>query len=269
MDGLCKLFEENTIVVCRKSEIWKHIFSTHNIEINNINDYVITADQIKICHTSWYGFSNQFEPRLLCYQHTDSARPKLFKDNNIYIITITNNISLTEYLLTNINIYCKLYYSEDIEIIDIDNESESLLMKLNNNNDTFQYNNILESILEERILYGPLLTGLHRCSFTMNLNNKTVNVSSVQYKIDACYETINKILIIKCKFINSKLKSFNIKQLYYPFRELYNATNNAKEIICLYIHKMHDIIHIWTYTFNDYMNMNSIKCTHYQSYKLI
>ena len=57
------------------------------------------------------------------------------------------------------------------------------------------------------------------------------NVEGVQYETDSCYETDNKILLIEGKSGNPD--TFNIRQLYFPYRSIYDSIGDKKEIICL------------------------------------
>ena len=62
-------------------------------------------------------------------------------------------------------------------------------------------------------------------------------------------------------------KILNIRQLYFPYREIYESVGEKKEIICLCIHKMNDVIYIWKFKFEDYKCMTSIKCIGYDIYE--
>jgi hypothetical protein len=69
--------------------------------------------------------------------------------------------------------------------------------------------------------------------------------------MDACYETDNYVCIVEAKSI--ECSDFNIRQLYYPFREVYKKVRDKKKIICLFIYKnKKNIIHIYKYIWNDY-----------------
>ena len=92
-----------------------------------------------------------------------------------------------------------------------------------------------EEYLGEKIKYGSLLNGRHRCSFETIIGEKKISIEGVQYETDACYESQNKILLIECKSIPST--SFNIRQLYFPYRSIYDSVGDKKEIISLFITK--------------------------------
>ncbi len=248
---------------------WSHIFSTYDI-INHIKtkNVKINALDIKSCKTTYTGKTkNQFEPRLLCYQTTEKERPDIFKENNIYILPIKNG----QYLLTKQKIFFKLNYDKK-NIIKLKKDNTSLLNTLGESETTIinnlKYSGLFETsaYLDEPITHSYPLFGRHYCSFKMNLNEEEICVDGVQYEIDGTFESENKILLIECKNSPKQLDSFNIRQLYYPYRAIYDKIKNKKEIICIYIHKLNDIVYIWKFKFNDYKNPNSIECIATNSY---
>ena len=243
------------------SQIWEHILI--ECKYNNTENFIITADQIKACKDSWKGKKCQFEPRLLCYQTSDSDRPEIFKKNNLYILPIKNG----EYLLSNNNIYKTLEYTQ-IPVIKIKKDKLSQLLEIGSSEtsviDNLRYSGVFETdnFLGEKITHGPLLNGRHYCTMDMKLGLSNINISGVQYEVDCCFESQNKILLIEGKSKNKKIDSFNTRQLYYPYRVIYDKIKN-KEIICLFIHQLKDTINIWKYTFTEFDKMDSIVCTGY------
>jgi hypothetical protein len=254
------------------NKIWEHIFKYINYACDN--DKIISADDIKNASKSWIGIKNQFEPRLLCKQDSSDERPYIFSKNNICILSIKNG----EYLLTKNNIYINLKYPKK-KHTEIKKNLSSLLLKLGNSEssliDNLRYSGIFEgeNYLNEKIKYGSLLNGRHRCSFETYFGNSKIKIQGSQFETDACYESDNKILLIECKNIKTEIKNFNIRQLYYPYRYIYDLIGkekNKKKIIILYINKdKDDFIHIWKYEFTEPSKMMSIKNLHYNKYKFL
>lgn len=248
------------------NNIWKHIFN--EIKYNGDKEVIITADEIKKCGKTWKGKNNQFEPRLLCKQDSVEDKPKIFKDYNINIISIKNG----EYLITKNVIYFNLEYPK-VKINKIKKNANSLLLNIGNSEssliDNLRYSGLFEKsqYLGEKILFGSLLNGKHRCSFTTKIGTKEVDIKGSQYETDACYESKNKILLIECKGVNN-LSSFNIRQLYYPYRTIYDKVYCTKEIKTLFINKdKNNIIHIWKFEFENPQVMSSIINTGYHKYE--
>ena len=245
---------------------WAHIIQRNDIDLNK-NLVYITAKQIKDCRASWTLDNYQFEPRLLTKMDNSDLRPKIFKDNNTFIISVKNG----EYALIKENIYIKLTKFPDISPIIIENKCNSLLLCIGESEtsllDKLYYNNIFNKIIGEKIIYGPLLGGRHRCHFKTIVGNISLEISGSQYETDACYETENYICIVEAKSI--ECSDFNIRQLYYPFREVYKVVGDKKKIISLFVYKdKEDIIHIYKYKWNNYEIMLDIENIDYYKYKL-
>lgn len=246
-------------------EPWDHILETLNYTGNG--NIIVTADVIKKCSKSWKGSANQFEPRLLCYQTTANARPSAFKRHNIYILPIKNGT----YLLTKDNTYMPLEYISG-EPTRITKDASSVMLTVGESEtsliDNMRYSGVFETgdILGEKITHGPLINGRHRISMEMKLGGHSIDISGVQYETDSCFESANKILIIEGKSSTKTLDSFNIRQLYFPFREAVRMASGKKEVICVFIHKLDTVIHVWKYTFSDLYSMDSIVLTGHYTY---
>lgn len=248
-------------------DVWTHILNYINYD-DTKDEHIITSSQIKNAKSTWNGKKCQFEPRLLCKQDSKKSRPLIFKIHKLCILSIKNGV----YILTKNNIYVSLkkYNGPPEKISHIYN---SCILSLNNESnessllDSLRYDKILEKekILGEPILYGPLFGGRRRCYFTTTLGNKEISINGSQYEIDGCFETENYICIAEVKSI--AIDSFNIRQLYYPFKELYNKIGNKKKIICLFIYKdKRQIIHIYKYCWGDPNVMMDIKFMSYSKF---
>jgi hypothetical protein len=256
------------LVTCKKrEEPWSHILNF--INYNEEEYFIISADDIKKSRQSWNGKDNQFEPRILAYQQFASSRPTIFKKKNLNLLPIENG----KYILTKKNIYKNILYDDNIPINLIEKNEKSVVLKIGKSEtsliDNLRYSGVFErpEILGEKILYGPLLNGRHRCHLSIKLDDKPIDIKGVQYEVDSCYETENKILIIEGKSYTNNIDSFNIRQLFFPFRELKNKVGNQKEIMCMFLHELDSIVNIWTFNFTDPDNMLSIIQTGYFRYK--
>ena len=246
--------------------IWSHIINTQKIDLSKPFS-CITSKQIKSCKHTWKGEDNQFEPRLLCKQDNTNSRPNIFKENSISILAINNG----KYGLIKDNIYKELV-KDEIEARPILNKHNSILLQIGDSEtsmlDNLYYNSILDEIIGEPILYGPLLGGRHRCHFECKINNLNLEIKGVQYETDACYETLNNVCIVEAKSIDCD--DFNIRQLYLPYREVYKHVGNKKNIIALFICKdKQKNIHVYKFNWYDPNNMLDIHQTKYYKFKFI
>ena len=113
-----------------------------------------------------------------------------------------------------------------------------------------------------------LLGGRHRCSFQTEINNQILEINGSQYETDGCYETHNHVCLVEAKSI--LCEDFNIRQLYYPFREVHKKIGNKKQIIALFIciDKKQKNIHIYKYKWIDYKKILDIVNIGYYKYNV-
>lgn len=249
---------------------WKHILNTL-LPQNPTFPRTITTQQIKECRRTWQGKDHQFEPRLLAKMDSLEDRPEIFRVYGIHILSSTNS----SYILTHANIYELLEYNDNCEVTRIERNRDSCILGFGDSESSFldnlRYSGLFEreTYLNEPIQYGPLLTGRHRCSFDTHLQEESISIQGVQFETDGCYESKNKILLIEAKSMT--VHSFNVRQLYFPYRTLYERTKGKKEIISIFItkDKKTGIFHIWKFIFEHPFVMSSIQCIAYNQYKFV
>ncbi len=250
-----------------KTDVWGHIL--HSIGYNGGDECTVTADQIKKCKQSWTGPENQFEPRLLAYQTSAASRPPAFIEAGLYLLPVRNGT----YMLCKQNIYMPLDYTFE-SVHKIPPCTGSVVLKIGDSEtsriDNLRYAGVFErpELLGEPIKYGPLLNGRHRCTLNTTLAGRSIQIEGVQYETDACYESQHKVLIIEGKSSGAPIDSFNIRQLYFPYRAVYDTCGGTKEIICVFIHKLGKAYHVWKYTFADPRAMDSMTCVGHYVYEL-
>lgn len=252
----------------KNDDVWEHILKVLAIKISTIatEEVLITSKQMncKEIKESWMGRNEQFEARLLAKMDNSESRPKCFKENGIYLLAIKNGT----YRLINENIYIPLI-NYPVPPILVEKKSDCLLLGLGNSEtsmlDFLRYTGCLDSIIGEPIRYGPLLGGRHRCNFHTKLGNIDLSMKGVQYETDAAYETENYICIVEAKSIYCT--DFNIRQLYIPYREVYNLIGKKKIIICLFIYKdSNGIIFVHKYQWKNPLQMMDIEHIGFSKY---
>lgn len=248
-------------------EPWEHIFNVLNYKGENAIQ--ITTKQIKQAKQSWTSSKScQFEPRLLCYQTSSENIPDIFVKYGLFILPISNST----YYITKTPIYHPLEYHTIKETV-IQKNTSSLVLSTGSSEmsliDNIRYSGVFErpEFLGEPITHGSLLHGRHHCSFNMKIGLKDININGVQYETDGCYESEHKVLIVEGKSSHKRIKSFNIRQLYFPYRVLTDHIQSKKEIIPIFIYSESNIIHIWKFAFTDSHCMDSIVTTGYYTYK--
>ena len=247
-----------------KDNIWIHILN----QIGYTTDkpfQIITSKEIKDSKATWQGPSCQFEPRLLCKMDNSKSRPQVFQDNNLYLISIKNGT----YVIMKENIYVPLPTFE-IPPQQINKIHQSLILDIGQSEssmlDNLQHNKVLDQIIGEPVLFGPLLGGRHRCSFDTMLGPHQLEIRGSQYETDGCYETENYICLVEAKSI--ECQDFNIRQLYYPYREVYNTVGDKKTIIALFIYQdRKNVIHVHKYQWINPLKMMDIVHIGYTCYQ--
>lgn len=246
---------------------WGHIL--RQLKYTGHGELMVTADEIKQCGKSWTGKASQFEPRLLSYQTSANDRPDAFKSLGLYILPIKNGT----YMLTKHNIYMSLDYACNRDPIVLKKDTSSLILSMGQSEtsliDNLRYSGVFEyeTLLGEPISHGPLLNGRHRISMDMRLGTVPISIGGVQYETDSCFESEHKILLIEGKSGAKEIDSFNIRQLYFPYRAIHECVGSRKEILSIFVHQLGDTVHIWKYRFTDVLDMSSIELAGHFTYR--
>ena len=256
---------------------WETIFkfknwSPESFENNQIQ--LLTSKEItKAC--SQFSQVSQKESRILAKVDSYNELPRILKNLKLSILPVRNGT----YSIFRGNIWKKIEYT-DTNVITLPKHSKisftSQLLNFGNSEmsviDDLYYSGALKYFDNSELIIGPICGGRHRTSkFSFNTTYHDIitkhEIEGVQMEIDSCYESENKCIIIEGK--SGKADSFNIRQLYYPYRVINQIYNGTKEIIPLIIIKKKEIYYVWKYQFTDVDNMNSITLVDSKQFKLI
>jgi len=237
----------------RKSEKWSKIIQEANLDLN-VSINVITAKQIK-------DISGE-EPRLMAKMDSLNDVPTIFKNYNIIILPVSRR----EYVLVKGKCFHILeedqrspliHYSE----IPINNSKKNESYYLD-----YAFSCGMMSKLSNFKLDQLYLTnrGRRTTRFNFILNEKEIKVDRAQIEVDGQYENRKEILIFEAKL--RKINSFNIRQLYYPFRDI--SSKKKIRIFFFNVDIDKNIFNFWEYKFDPPNNFDSIKLVNFQCYKL-
>ncbi len=116
--------------------------------------------------------------------------------------------------------------------------------------------------------------GARRTKTTLNysIGKEKITASNLQMEIDLTTENNGIVTVFEGK--NNFLENFAVYQLYFPFLYYYNLKKENKlEINCCYLLRKRDdeksVIKIYKYTFEDPVDMTSIKLIKNARYNLI
>lgn len=248
------------------SKSWIKIVKDHGILKHDFDasPFPLSADQIKQSVQS-FKKTAQKEVRILCKQDTRESRPKVFRDNDLFILPVKNglyNIVKGEGYLDVPEIdkgalvyKSKLDFSLDTSIV-----GNSEMQHLD-----FAYaSSLIRTFSEDDSLVLTIRGRKYTPEFDFKVGKQQIKVSGVQTEVDAGYEGKNKVVLVEAK--NSSTNNVIIRQLYYPFRQWSSFTD--KEVRTLFFEKRGSIYSIWEFEFKDLMNYNSVKLVKARSYKI-
>jgi hypothetical protein len=238
---------------------WQSIFDTYKIDDHDFSKspFTLTAEQIKKA-TAHFETTSEKEVRILCKQDTRESRPKVFIDNNLFILAIKNGIySILQgegYIdIPEITTTASIYKSK----LDFELET-SLIGNSEMQHLDFAYaSSLVRSFLEDESLVLTIRGRKYtpKFEFWAGQHNQLITTESVQTEVDAGYEGRNQIVLIEAK--NSATKNTIIRQLYYPFRQW--QIHTKKKVNILFFEKRKDVYSLWEFGFTDENNYNSIE----------
>lgn len=248
---------------------WSKIFKDYKIEKHDFKKepFVLTNTQItKSCQKFTKPVDR--EVRILCKQDSREDRPKVFCDNNLFILPIKNGkyaiiqgdgyLDIPEITSEHIEYHSKLDFTLDTSKVG-DSEMQHL--------DYAYASSLIRSFMKDD---GFVLTIRGRkytpeFSFIAGDHKHNIETGSVQTEVDAGYESKDQILLVEAK--NSSTKNTIIRQLYYPFRQWQQYTKKSVELV--FFEKNEDAYGIWRFTFTDPNNYHSIKLVNSARYKIV
>ncbi len=247
---------------------WQKIFSDYQILKHDFNKspFFISAQQIKkSCQR--FKTTGAKEVRILCKQDNRESRPKVFIENNLFILPTKNGqfviLKGEGYVnIPKITSPIKEYDSKlDFEL-DTSKVGNSEMQHLD-----FAYaSSLIRTFIGDSSLVLTIRGRKYTPKFEFKIGNQKIEVSSVQTEVDAGYEGKDKIVLVEAK--NSSIDNTIIRQLYFPFRQWQHHTK--KKIFTLFFEKSKDNIYsIWQFEFKNKDNYNSISLVKSERYKII
>ena len=236
---------------------WKKIFDDYEIHKHDFNKepFYITATQIKrACQN--FKETGEKEVRLLCKQDQREDRPKVFTENNLFLLPVVNKkyaiikgegyvdipvIKKSEEVYTS-----KLKFHLDTSLI-----GNSEMQHLD-----FAYaSSLIRTFMKDDSLVLTIRGRKYTPQFSFKVGKQTIEVRSVQTEVDAGFEGEKQVVLIEAKSSNSK--NTIIRQLYYPFKQWQTHTN--KKVVTLFFEKTGDSYSIWHFRFKYIDDYNSIE----------
>jgi len=238
---------------------WEEIYVKKQINKHNFkkSPFYISGEDIKEISKK-YSSVNHRELRIICKQDTRESRPIVFKDNNLFLLPVSNgNYCIIEgegYINIPENNEKSIVYESKLDF-------DLITSKIGNSEmqhlDYAYATSILRTFMEDTNLVLTIRGRKYtpEFSFYAGKYNQKINVKSVQTEIDAGYESKDKILLVEAK--NCSAKNTIIRQLYYPFKQW--SVHCDKQISTVFFEKIQNDFIFWLFGFENENNYNSIK----------
>lgn len=209
------------------------------------------------------------EPRLMAKFDEYEDQPEIFRNNGLFILPVKN----AEYILVK---GTGFHHLEKIETLPVTHRSR-LNFRLTSQTPgqsemqyiDYAYNSgLIESFVGRGNLYLTIRGRKYSPQFSFQVGNSPrIETESVQVEIDAGFEGNHDILVLEGKI--STPKTFNIRQLYYPYRFWRTLVSNKNIIPIFFTYSpLEKLYNFWEYRFSDENDFTSIKLVRSASFKI-
>jgi len=237
----------------QNDEAWVKIFERLHLlpEIERHGFVYVSADDIKAA-------SDKREPRLLAKQDTKNSRPDVFKQNKLSILPVENG----KYIIFRDEL-ARTYYPLDKILAEVPAEEyqptkdyrayDSLdVRNLSSESQAIDFANLvslLRTFTGEKELNLTIRGRLRSEKFPVTIpgSRHTAEIDGVQIEVDAGFESPEKIYLFEAKL--GRVEDFNIRQLYYPFRDW--SCKSSKEIVPLFFVYTNGLFYILQFAFGE------------------
>ncbi|HWY08728.1 MAG TPA: hypothetical protein VNY24_17835 [Candidatus Acidoferrales bacterium] len=245
------------------NDAWRRIFEELPVKerIAELGSFRLTAKQIhKIAKR---------EPRLMTKFDSREQRPKLLLQPPLTILPTTNG----EYVLLRGDGYLDVPPTQTVETYDASKVARLQTIKWSEGIrsepqalDTLFMASALRSFADDDTLQltirGRLRSGKFDFKFRTDIKEELISVSGVQVEVDSGYEG-RKVVIVEAKF--GALKSFIVRQLYYPYRDLL-SNGVSKEIVPILLVYSNRVYSLYSFKFqrpDEYQSISLVRQAHY------
>jgi hypothetical protein len=245
--------------ISRKIEKWSDIISQLDIDVSKPINY-LTAKQIK-------QITNE-DARLMAKIDRIESLPRVFRDNNLFLLPISRK----EYAIVRGTGYHQLEAITDIKPINYTirlplpsswkTESEGVLLENANSC------GLLREVTGIPDLAKTVIGRTTTPKFTFDVDRSQVTVNHAQIEVDAGFENSKEIILFEAKI--GVPTSFAIRQLYYPFRTVYQREKKTVRnfFFCLRQEGEKRLYLFWEYKFDPYDSFESIKLVQCKQYQI-
>lgn len=114
-------------------------------------------------------------------------------------------------------------------------------------------------------LSAPLQIRIDTPPFNFRLDKSTISVDRAQIEIDAVTESPDTLITIEAKI--GVPATFNIRQIYYPFRTFLQKMKKVRNLLFCY-EPINSVYKFWEYEFSPYDKLDGIKLVRRKKYQI-
>jgi hypothetical protein len=230
---------------------WEKYIADMHLQLDG-RHYEVSAEKLKAVTGR--------EPRLLAKFDSQEQLPAILKRNGYALLAVTNG----SYKLLKANIFASIPGCPDFK--DFQPETDFPLLTAGRSFGEMDFldnaynTGLLSDFVEGEKLYQTIRGRERSRSFSFRLadNDQMIEVDGVQIEVDAGYEGERDVILIEAKI--GARKSFNIRQLYYPYRH-FSQIVTTKRIRPMFFE--YDVSRatytLYEYRFADALILNSIQ----------
>ncbi|MGX2971396.1 type II restriction enzyme [Helicobacter sp. T3_23-1059] len=181
-----------------------------------------------------------------------------FNDSESNVLSMANNYHILHHFLFFDEYEPKKYFKI------VEKSINNYYNSINNKTSINHINVIVDTNDKWHIEYHIFCDGTrtyfpHRTNTDLEyyFDNEKIVAKNQQIEIDLTLEYNGTIGIFEAK--NGEPKDFNVYQIYHPFLYYTNANLPIKEIICCYLTRNENSLKLWAYTFENPLQLDSIK----------
>ncbi len=191
--------------------------------------------------------------------------PDVFRENGVFLLPVSRR----EYVIVHGNGFHELETIDKEPIVHktsypiptmVGNQIDSEGIAL----DYAFSSQLLERVAEVSKIFPAFRGRRNTPNFSFDVSNEEVNVRGAQIEVDGGYENVDEELIFESKM--GIPNSFNIRQLYYPFRT-FQGKKPVRSFFTCY-DKQQEQYFFWEYEFNPSTSFDSIKLVKGASFRV-
>jgi len=239
------------------SDRWNNIIKNCKIDLTKSINIINTADIHKF---------GEKETRLMTSIGTESRLPDIFKKYGVFVIPVSmKQVAIVKgkgfHAIEQINSAIQIHTTEFAFPASLqDSQGEAGFLN-------YAYYSGLLSKFTRKPNLRPGFAGKRRVYFDFRVDGSPLlKIDGAQMEVDASYESDDKYFLIEAKYKTPK--SFNIKQLYYPYKYFLPKMKSMKiKNIFFAYEPTQNEYRFWEYNFknpNDFEQINFIKNARYK-----